>query len=82
MPLLELTKIISRKFLLSPLRPLIPAPPNAFLLRDIGELRVTSEFSLFVFLFQIQVFIQDLTQITNEIKKAETAATNAPSAMS
>ena len=51
MPVLELTKIIPRKFLLSPLRPLIPAPPNAFLLRDIGDLRVTSEFSLFVFLF-------------------------------
>ena len=51
MPVFELTKIISRKFLLSPLRPLLSAPPNAFLLRDIGELRVTSEFSLFVFLF-------------------------------
>ena len=51
MPVLELTKIIPRKFLLFPLRSLIPAPPNAFLLRDIGELRVTSEFSLFVFLF-------------------------------
>ena len=51
MHVLELTKIISRKFLLSSLRSLIPAPPNAFLLRDIGELRVTSEFSLFVFLF-------------------------------
>ncbi|RMX56324.1 hypothetical protein pdam_00019253 [Pocillopora damicornis] len=31
---------------------------------------------------KIQVFIQDLTQITNEIKRAETAATNATSAMS
>ena len=51
MPVLELTKIISRKCLLPPLRPLIPAPPNVFLLRDIGDLRVTSEFSLFVFLF-------------------------------
>lgn len=43
MPVLELTKIMSRKFLLSPLRSLIPAPPNAFLLRDIGELRVAIE---------------------------------------
>ena len=51
MPVLEVTKIIPGKFLLSPLRPLIPALPNAFLLRDIGELCVTSEFSLFVFLF-------------------------------
>lgn len=32
--------------------------------------------------YQIQVFIQDLTQITNEIKRAETAATNPTSAMS
>lgn len=31
---------------------------------------------------KIQVFIQDLTQITNEIKRAETAATNPTSAMS
>ncbi|KAJ7374089.1 Coiled-coil domain-containing protein 42 [Desmophyllum pertusum] len=31
---------------------------------------------------KIQVFIQDLTQITNEIKRTETAATNATSAMS
>ena len=51
MPVLELTKIIPGKFLLSPLRHLIPALPNAFLLRDIGELCVTTEFSLFVFLF-------------------------------
>ena len=51
MPVLELTKIIPGKVPPSPLRPLIPALPNVFLLRDIGELRVTSEFSLFVFLF-------------------------------
>ena len=35
-----------------------------------------------VFYLQIQVFIQDLTQITNEIKRSETAATNATSALS
>lgn len=37
---------------------------------------------LYISNLQIQVFIQDLTQITNEIKRSETAATNATSAMS
>ena len=82
MPVLELTKIISRKFLLSPSAPWSPLPQLLFYWEISESCVLRVNFLCSCFCFQIQVFIQDLTQITNEIKRAETAATNAPSAMS
>ena len=84
-PVLELTKIIPRKLLASSPPtppPQIPTPQMLFYWEISESCVLRVNFLCSCFCFQILVFIQDLTQITNEIKRAETAATNATSAMS